>query len=277
LTERLGVVRQRQRSCGDGDSDGDGGHDGDSDGGGNGDVDGDGDGDDSDGDGDDSDGGDSDGGDSDGGDSDGGDDGGGGARRGGGGGKPRGVTVSRGSAAPSADSRCVERRVAEAPQGYMAGVNQPGVSYQFLTSLPTRWELVDAADAFQWNRPKQARAGTQLPQSAYSPLHTPYVLVGLGQTNDYVQDLMVGLPSGQVRGFSQAIIPNSRLVVIPFPYNATDKWELRLYLEARQQLYVGLTLLALLVLLGLVILILELRERAQDAREKKAQAPALPL
>ena len=35
---------------------------------------------------------------------------------------------------------------------------------------------------------------------------TPYVLVGLGQTNDYVQDLMVGLPSGQVRGFSQSEI-----------------------------------------------------------------------
>ena len=175
----------------------------------------------------------------------------------------------------STNSRCIERKVGT--QGYMAGVNQPGVAYQFLTSLPTRWELVDAADAFKWNRPKQARAGTQLPQSAYSPLITPYVLVGLGQTNDYVQDLMVGLPSGQIRGFSQAIIPNSRLVVIPFPYNQTDKWELRLYLEARQQLYVGLTLLGLLLVLGVVILILELRERVQDAREKKALAPALPL
>ena len=159
----------------------------------------------------------------------------------------------------------------------MAGVNQPGVTYQFLTTLPSRWDLVDAADAFKWNRPKRARAAPQLPQSAYSPLLTPYVLVGLGTTNDYVQDLMVGLPSGQVRGFTQAIIPNSRLVVIPFPYNQTELWELRLYLEARQQLYVGLVLLGLLLALGVVIIILEIRERLQDAREKKALAPALPL
>ena len=80
-----------------------------------------------------------------------------------------------------------------------------------------------------------------------------------------------------MHAFSQAIIPNSRLVVIPFPYNQTDKWELRLYLEARQQLYVGLTLAGLLAVLGVLILILELRERAQDAREKKVLAPALPL
>ena len=175
----------------------------------------------------------------------------------------------------SPGTRCVDKRAGA--QGYMAGVNQPGVSYQFLTTLPTRWELVDASEAWQWNRPKQQRAGTQLCQSGYSPLLTPYVLAGLGTTNDYVEELMVGLPSGQVRGFAQAIIPNSRLVVIPFPYNQTDQWELRLYLEPRQQLYVGLVLVCALVIVGAVILLLELRERMQDAREKRALAPALPL
>ena len=175
----------------------------------------------------------------------------------------------------SGGGRCMRRRGRY--HGYMAGTNQPGVSYQFLTTLPPRWELVDPAEAWTWNRPRQQRAGCQLAQSGYSPLLTPYVLAGLGQTNDYVEELMVGLPSGQVRGFSQAIIPNSRLVVIPFPYNKTDAWELQLYVEARQQVYVGLVLLCALVVVGVLILILELRERMQDAREKKALAPALPL
>ena len=160
----------------------------------------------------------------------------------------------------------------------MAGVNQPGVSYQFLTTLPTQWDMMtDVSDAWHWTRPKQQRAAVQLAQSGYAPLLAPYVLAGLGQTSDYVEELMVGLPSGHVRGFAQAIIPNSRLVVIPFPYNQTDKWELRLYLEARQQLYVGLVLAGVLGVLGVVIGLLELRERLQDAREKRALAPALPL
>ena len=83
--------------------------------------------------------------------------------------------------------------------------------------------------------------------------------------------------ASQVRSFQQAIIPNSRLVVIPYPYNQTNNWELRLYLEARQQLYVAAVLACSLLTLGLVILVLELRERMQDAREKRALAPALPL
>ena len=130
------------------------------------------------------------------------------------------------------DGRCVQ---GAGSQGYMAGLNQPGVSYQFLTSLPTRWEMMDVSDAWKWNRPKQPRAGAQLVQSAYAPLLTPYVLVGLGHTNGYVEGLMVGLPSGQARAFTQAIVPNSRLVVIPHPYNQTNRWELRLYLEPRRQ------------------------------------------
>ena len=158
----------------------------------------------------------------------------------------------------------------------MAGVNQPGVSYQFLTALPTRWAEMD--DWSRWlSRPKVPRAATQLAQSGYAALLPPYVLVGLGQTNDYVEALEVGVPSGHVRRFSQAIMPNSRLVVIPYPYNATYLWQLRLYLEPRQQLWVGLALCGALVLVGLGVLALEIHERVQDRREKRMHAHALPL
>ena len=87
----------------------------------------------------------------------------------------------------------------------------------------------------------------------------------------------MGLPSGHIRGFAQAVMPNSRLVVLPYPFNEPAKWELRLYLEMRQRDLVGLALGGVLVLFGVLYLVLELRERLQDAREKKALAPALPL
>ena len=81
----------------------------------------------------------------------------------------------------------------------------------------------------------------------------------------------------QVRQFPQSVIPNSKLVVIPYPLNTPSLWELRLFLEPRKQLYVAIVLCGCLVVLAVVILILELRERVQDAREKRALAPALPL
>tara|TARA_B110001452_G_scaffold131076_1_gene108896 strand:- start:340 stop:870 length:531 start_codon:yes stop_codon:yes gene_type:complete len=162
------------------------------------------------------------------------------------------------------------------------GVNQPGVSYQFHTSLPTQWDLMNTE--WSWNRKKQARAGVQLPQSAYSPLLPPYVHFGLGQTNDFVEDFTVGLPGSteagtpaQPRRFAQAIIPNSRLIVIPYPYNASDGWSMQLFLAPRKQAVVGLVVGGCLLLLGLVIFTLEMRERMTDAIEKKKWAPALPL
>ena len=83
--------------------------------------------------------------------------------------------------------------------------------------------------------------------------------------------------ASQVRSFQQAIIPNSRLVVLPYPYDEPDDWEIRLYLEPRQQLNVLIALCSALALIGAVIVLLEIRERIQDGREKKVFAPALPL
>ena len=74
----------------------------------------------------------------------------------------------------------------------MSGLNLPGVSYQFYTTLPTQWDaLVHPGAQATWGQERQARAGSQLPQSAYAPLLMPYVHFGLGQTTDYVEDLTV--------------------------------------------------------------------------------------
>jgi len=181
--------------------------------------------------------------------------------------------------ADASAGRCYEATDAEQSlgnTGYMAGVNQPGVSYQYLTSIPSRWES-DKSPFWVLTKTKQPHAATQLAQSGYAPLLAPYVLVGLGHMQGYVEELAVGLPAGQVRSFQQAIIPNSRLVVLPYPYDEPSRWELRLYLEARQQLHVFLAFCAALLALGMLVVILEVRERIQDSREKRALAPALPL
>ena len=121
------------------------------------------------------------------------------------------------------------------------------------------------------------RAAAQLPQSGYSPLPVPYTLLGLGQTNDYVEDLRVGVPSGSVNLYGSEVVSNSRLLIIPYPWDGPSYWEMRLYLDPRQQLAVGLSLLGLLLLLGGAIGCLESRERRQDAIERKLQRPAMPL
>ena len=89
--------------------------------------------------------------------------------------------------------------------------------------------------------------------------------------------MQVGMPTGYLRSFQQAIIPNSRLVVLPYPFDQPSRWEIRLYLEPRQQLYVLLALCGTLLVIGIVVLILELNERMHDSRMKKRLAPALPL
>ena len=37
------------------------------------------------------------------------------------------------------------------------------------------------------------RIGAQMPQSAYTPLDLPYIFIGLGRTNNYVENFVMGI------------------------------------------------------------------------------------
>ena len=139
--------------------------------------------------------------------------------------------------------------------------------------------MLATEDPWSLSRPLQRRAkGSQLAQSGYSPLLAPYFLAGLGQTKDHVEELTVGVPWGLKRKFAEAIIPNSRLVVIPYPYNQTALWELRLYLNFdKWWREIALTLVGLLVALGGIICVLEMRSGCRTPRTRRRFAPALPL
>lgn len=144
------------------------------------------------------------------------------------------------------------------------GVNTHGITYAFASTSATG--------------SKRLFSGTQLSSSAHSPLATPFVLFGLGRTNDYVNEFYVGLPTGHRRRFDAGIIPNSQLIAIPTPPDKPARWTIELYISKASLLpWVALAVSAGLVIIGAVVVLLEWRERLEDAREKKAMAPSLPL
>lgn len=58
--------------------------------------------------------------------------------------------------------------------------------------------------------------GVQLYQSAYTPLQLPYSYVGVGRTNNYIENYFAGMPlnDGALKKWTP-IIPNSQLIVSP--------------------------------------------------------------
>lgn len=113
---------------------------------------------------------------------------------------------------------------------------------------------------------------SQLAQTAYTPLELPYAFIGLGRTNNYVQDFSMGISQSLGDSDHQQmswtpIIPNSQLIVNTLK-NAD--WTLDVYVNPISQtmLVVMITLLILLVL-AIVILILHLKERKEDKKNEE--------
>jgi len=137
------------------------------------------------------------------------------------------------------------------------GVNQVGATTKFLvTTLGGR--RVD-------------RAGVQLSQSAYLALQTPYHLFGLGRTNNYLEYFDVGVPlNGRNYGQWVAIIPNSQLVVFPYPHDSPDEWTLELFINpSARLLWVCVAVGVSCVILIIIISYFHYKERKQDEQEKK--------
>jgi integrin alpha FG-GAP repeat containing protein 1 len=84
------------------------------------------------------------------------------------------------------------------------GVNYPGATFKF-TILDTSGK-------------KRANQVAQYPVSTYLGLSLPYSLFGLGRTNNYVEELFVGVTRNQPEHFTtyMGVIPNSQLIIIPY-------------------------------------------------------------
>ncbi|ELU43764.1 T-cell immunomodulatory protein [Rhizoctonia solani AG-1 IA] len=126
------------------------------------------------------------------------------------------------------------------------GSTNPGASFKY-TVLDTRGD-------------RSAAFGTQLPQTGYQVLHTPYAFLGLGRTNNYIETLIAGSTSPQSSTTLEGVIPNSKLVLNPNA-DGTD-WKRELFLRPGQWLWwVLFTLVAATIILLVVVMVLHINEK----------------
>ncbi|KAK6091806.1 hypothetical protein MT418_007777 [Batrachochytrium dendrobatidis] len=142
------------------------------------------------------------------------------------------------------------------------GVNYAGGTFKY-TVLDTRGE-------------RRATQVAQLPQSAYMSLHTPYTLFGLGRTNNYIEDLFVGVSRRTKEHVAayQGVIPNSQLVIIPYEaarsgHSPVD-WKLELYMNPSSS-SAGLmgVLCGAITILCIIIWGFDWAEKREDELERK--------
>lgn len=143
------------------------------------------------------------------------------------------------------------------------GTNQPGPSI--------RYSITTAKGGTQSSR------ATQLSQTAHSVLQLPYTIFGLGRNWNFVEVLDVGIPKGNysdtlTNSFTQ-IIPNSQLIVIPYPMEHPDQWVSKLFITpSKAMLMTAGALIGTCLFVAAIIGILHRREKQQDKREKQQDA-----
>uniref|UniRef100_A0A672ZRX1 T-cell immunomodulatory protein TIP C2 domain-containing protein n=1 Tax=Sphaeramia orbicularis TaxID=375764 RepID=A0A672ZRX1_9TELE len=151
----------------------------------------------------------------------------------------------------------------DCPEGPF-GVNQPG-PYVMYTTVDSNGYL------------KNASAG-QLSQSAHFSLQLPYTVLGLGRSANFLDHLFVGIPRqpGETDIRKQewtAIIPNSQLIVIPYPHDKPRSWSAKLYLTpSNSVLLTAIALIGVCVFILVIIGILHWQEKKADDREKRQEA-----
>lgn len=144
------------------------------------------------------------------------------------------------------------------------GVNQPGPYIMYTT--------VDAN-----GNTKNGSAG-QLSQSAHFALQLPYNVLGLGRSANFLDHLFVGIPrplgeKSMRRQEWTAIIPNSQLIVIPYPHYLPRSWSAKLYLTPSNiVLLTAIALIGVCVFILAIIGILHWQEKKADDREKRQEA-----
>ncbi|KAF7650370.1 hypothetical protein LDENG_00126910 [Lucifuga dentata] len=115
---------------------------------------------------------------------------------------------------------------------------------------------------------KNASAG-QLSQSAYFSLQLPYTVLGLGRSANFLDHLYVGIPrrpgeTGIRKQEWTAIIPNSQLIVIPYPHNEPRSWSAKLYLTpSNSVLLTAIALIGVCVFILVIIGILHWQEKVR--------------
>lgn len=117
----------------------------------------------------------------------------------------------------------------------------------------------------------QLGIAVQLPQSAHFALYLPYTIFGLGRTPNFIDELTIGM-FNNTHTWTQ-IIPNSQMVVIPYPQSAPDRWKAQLFVTpSKIVLQTVVALLGTCVFIAFIIALLHWKERREDRIEKLQEA-----
>ncbi|KAG8784926.1 hypothetical protein FRC12_018139 [Ceratobasidium sp. 428] len=115
---------------------------------------------------------------------------------------------------------------------------------------------------------RSAAFASQLPQTSYQSLHTPYAFLGLGRTNNYIESLTAGSSSPRSATTLEGVIPNSKLVLNPGGDGAD--WRRELFLRPGEWMWwVLLTLVGATVGLMVVVFVLHVNEKREDEKERR--------
>lgn len=149
-----------------------------------------------------------------------------------------------------------------------SGVTMPGACFAYVGTNPSG----------------SARhgAGCLFAQMSHTPLSLPTILFGLGQTANFAKSLTLTIPSEQdtpgsagselSRTWTQELIPNSRIYVIPYPRDRPDQWVTRLFVTPSRLILLSFaTLSCICGIIIIVIIALHLHEKRQDERERLMQ------
>ncbi|KAL7335883.1 hypothetical protein PS15p_201296 [Mucor circinelloides] len=141
------------------------------------------------------------------------------------------------------------------------GVSYPGASLKFT--------VLDTAGV------KRSHQISQLAQSGYMSLQTPYCLFGLGRTNNYVEEMFAGVSRHQEKNyfFYEGVIPNSQLVFLPYqPEHVQDSssWKVELYIKPADYVpWVLAVLVGASIILAVVVVVLRTLEKKEDEMERR--------
>jgi len=152
---------------------------------------------------------------------------------------------------------CMENCDGVTPNPRPIGVNTVGVSFKITVTT--------------FSGDKRALQAQQLPQSAYQPLQLPFVYFGLSRSNNYIEEFYIGLTvnSQEHSHMFSPIIPNTAVLVIPYPRDQPESWKIELAISRTSYIFwVAVAAVGCMALNTLILLYLDRRERHEEEKSQ---------
>lgn len=116
---------------------------------------------------------------------------------------------------------------------------------------------------------KHSVSASQAYSIGFARTLSPFVLIGLGRTTNYIENFNIGVSkNGKWSKSWSPVIPNSQVFVYPSGNNV-DKWTIEAYVNPTLafRMIIGITVIVVLVM-SCIALVLHLREVKEDNEER---------